>query len=63
MIYLPDEWMNDLKNKDEIYDLLEEHTGCIRIDPDGEDEMIEARLMELGEYKILEEFRKGSLSE
>ena len=63
MIYIPDEWMKDLKNKDEIYDLLEEHTGCIRIDPEGEDKMIEARLIEMKENKVLEEFRKGSLSE
>ena len=63
MKYIPDEWMENLKNKDEIYELIKKHTGCIRIDPDREDKIIENRLLELGKYKVLEEFKKGSISE
>lgn len=63
MKLLPDEWMKDKKNKGEIYGLLKKHGGCLRFDPDAEDALIENRLAELGEDRVLEEFRKGSLAD
>lgn len=63
MIYIPEEWIRDLQNEKEIYEMLEEGSGCLRIDRDTEDKKIASRLKELGEDKILEEFQKGSFAD
>ncbi|MCI8736869.1 MAG: hypothetical protein HFI11_07830 [Lachnospiraceae bacterium] len=63
MIYIPEEWVRDPQNEKEIYEMLEESSGCLRIDRDTEDKKIASRLKELGEDKILEEFQKGSFAD
>lgn len=57
MIYLPADWLNNPENESEIRSMLEEQQHDIKMKDDSK--TIEQRLKDLGELKILEEFRKG----
>ena len=57
MIYIPSDWVKDRKNEDEIRTLISESLGCIKFNESSQ--KVEDRLRELGELKILEEFKKG----
>ena len=58
MIYIPSDWVKDRKNEAEIRMLISENLGCIKLNESSQ--KVEDRLRELGELKILEEFRKGT---
>lgn len=63
MMYLPLEWLHDGGNEKEIRELLGnffDH-GCLWFPGEREKSMeeIESRLKELGETRILEEWRRG----
>lgn len=58
MIYIHSDWIKDRKNEDEIRMLISESLGCIKLNESSQ--KVEDRLRELGELKILEEFRKGT---
>lgn len=60
MIYILSDWIKDRKNEDEIRTLISESLGCIKFNESSQ--KVEDRLRELGELKILEEFRKGTFS-
>ena len=60
MIYIPSDWIRDRKNEDEIRMLISESLGCIKLNESFQ--KVEDRLRELGELKILEEFRKGTFA-
>ena len=58
MIYIPSNWIKDRKNEEKIRMLISENLGCIKLNESSQ--KVEDRLRELGELKILEEFRKGT---
>ena len=58
MIYTHSDWIKDRKNEDEIRTPTSESLGCIKLNESSQ--KVEDRLRELGELKILEEFRKGT---
>ena len=58
MIYIPSNWIKDRKNEEKIRMLISENLGCIKFNESSQ--KVEDRLRELGELKILEEFRKGT---
>ena len=58
MIYIPSNWIKDRKNEEKIRMLISEILGCIKLNESSQ--KVEDRLRELGELKILEEFRKGT---
>lgn len=58
MVYIPNGWIKDRKNEDEIRTLISESLGCIKLKDSSQ--KVEDRLKELGEIKILEEFKKGT---
>lgn len=60
MVYILSDWIKDRKNEDEIRTLISESLGCIKFNESSQ--KVEDRLRELGELKILEEFRKGTFS-
>lgn len=60
MIYIPNDWINDRKNEEEIRTLISESLGCIKLKESSQ--KVEDRLRELGEIKILEEFKKGTFA-
>ncbi len=60
MVYIPNGWINDRKNEDEIRTLISESLGCIKLKDSSQ--KVEDRLKELGEIKILEEFKKGTFA-
>lgn len=60
MIYIPNDWIEDRKNEDEIRTLIFESLGCIKLRESSQ--KVEDRLKELGEIKILEEFKKGAFA-
>ena len=60
MVYIPSDWIKDGKNVDEIRTLISESLGCIKFKESSQ--KVEDRLRELGEIKILEEFKKGTFA-
>lgn len=60
MVYIPNGWIKDRKNEDEIRTLISESLGCIKLKDSSQ--KVEDRLKELGEVKILEEFKKGTFA-
>ena len=60
MIYIPNDWINDRKNEEEIRMLISESVGCIKFDENSQ--KVEERLKDIGELKILEEFKKGTFA-
>ena len=60
MIYIPSDWIKDGKNEGEIRTLISESLGCIKLEESSQ--KVEDRLRELGEIKILEEFKKGTFA-
>ena len=60
MVYIPNGWIKDRKNEDEIRTLISESLGCIKLKDSSQ--KVEERLKELGEIKILEEFKKGTFA-
>lgn len=60
MVYIPNDWIKDRKNEDEIRVLISVSLGCIKLKDDSQ--KVEDRLKELGEIKILEEFKKGTFA-
>nr|DAN82125.1 MAG TPA: hypothetical protein [Caudoviricetes sp.] len=60
MIYIPNDWINDRKNEEEIRMLISESLGCIKFDENSQ--KVEERLKDIGELKILEEFKKGTFA-
>ena len=60
MIYIPNDWINDRKNEEEIRMLISESLGCIKFDESSQ--KVEERLKDIGELKILEEFKKGTFA-
>jgi hypothetical protein len=60
MIYISGDWIKDGKNEDEIRTLISENLGCIKLSE--RPQKVEDRLRELGELKILEEFKKGTFA-
>ena len=60
MIYIPNDWIEDRKNEDEIRTLISESLGCIKLKESSQ--KVEDRIRELGEIKILEEFKKGTFA-
>ena len=60
MVYIPNGWIKDRKNEDEIRTLISESLGCIKLKDSSQ--KVEDRLKELGEIKILEEFKKGTFA-
>ena len=60
MIYIPGDWIKDGKNEDEIRTLISENHVCIKLNE--RPQKVEDRLRELGELKILEEFKKGTFA-
>ena len=60
MVYIPNGWIKDRKNEDEIRTLISESLGCIKLKDISQ--KVEDRLKELGEIKILEEFKKGKFA-
>lgn len=59
-MYLPLDWLKNKDNENEIRRLITDHGGCLQFG-DSSDK-IETRLKELGENKILEEFKKGTFA-
>lgn len=57
MIYLPVDWLNNPENEPEVRSMLEEQQHDLKMEDDSS--AVEQRLKDLGETKILEEFRKG----
>lgn len=60
MIYIPNDWINDRKNEEEIRTLISESLGCIKFNESYKN--VEDRLRDIGELKILEEFKKGTFA-
>ena len=60
IIYIPNDWIKDRENEDEIRTLISESLECIKLN--GSSQKAEDRLKELGEIKILEEFKKGTFA-
>lgn len=60
MIYIPNDWINDRKNEEEIRMLISESLGCIKFNESYQN--VEERLRDIGELKILEEFKKGTFA-
>lgn len=60
MVYIPNGWIKDRKNEDEIRTLISESLGCFKLKDSSQ--KVEDRLKELGEIKILEEFKKGTFA-
>jgi hypothetical protein len=60
MVYIPNGWIKDGKNEDEIRTLISDSLGCIKLKDSSK--KVEDRLKELGEIKILEEFKKGTFA-
>ena len=60
MVYIPNGWIKDRKNEDERRTLISESLGCFKLKDDFQ--KVEDRLKELGEIKILEEFKKGTFA-
>lgn len=60
MIYLPDDWINNKENQNEVRQLITDRMGRFKFNDDYK--KVKDRVKELGEYKILEEFNKGSFS-
>ena len=60
MIYIPNDWINDRKNEEEIRMLISESLGCIKFNESYQN--VEDRLRDIGELKILEEFKKGTFA-
>lgn len=60
MIYIPNDWINDRKNEEEIRTLISESLGCIKFNESYQN--VEDRLRDIGELKILEEFKKGTFA-
>ena len=60
MIYIPNDWINDIKNEEEIRTLISESLGCIKFNESYKN--VEDRLRDIGELKILEEFKKGTFA-
>lgn len=60
IIYIPNDWIKDRENEDEIRKLISESLECIKLN--GSSQKAEDRLKELGEIKILEEFKKGTFA-
>lgn len=60
MVYIPNGWIKDRKNEYEIRILISESLGCIKLKDSSQ--KVEDRLKELGEIKILEEFKKGTFA-
>lgn len=60
IIYIPNDWIKDRGNEDEIRTLISESLECIKLN--GSSQKAEDRLKELGEIKILEEFKKGTFA-
>ena len=60
MVYIPNGWIKDRKNEDEIRTLISDSLGCIKLKDSSK--KVEDRLKELGEIKILEEFKKGTFA-
>lgn len=60
MMYIPSEWIKNIENEKEVRALMEKYTGCFHFDYERDLEKTELRLKELGEYKILDELKKGT---
>ena len=60
MIYLPDDWINNKENQNEVRQLITDRLGRFKFNDDYK--KVKDRVKELGEYKILEEFNKDSFS-
>ena len=60
MVCIPNSWIKDRQNEDEIRTLISESLGCIKLKDSSQ--KVEDRLKELGEVKILEEFKKGTFA-
>lgn len=60
MVYIQNGWIKDRKNEDEIRTLISDSLGCIKLKDSSK--KVEDRLKELGEIKILEEFKKGTFA-
>lgn len=60
MIYLPDDWINNKENYNEVRQLITDRLGRFKFNDDYK--KVKDRVKELGEYKILEEFNKDSFS-
>lgn len=60
MIYVPNDWINDRKNEEEIRTLISDSLGCIKFNESSKN--VEDRLKDIGELKILEEFKKGTFA-
>ena len=60
IIYIPNDWIKDRENEDERRTLISESLGCIKLKDSSQ--KVEDRLKELGEIKILEEFKKGTFA-
>lgn len=64
MIYIPDEWLKNKENEEEVRRLLCSVIGCIKFSStkDKNEAAVFARLKELGEEKILQEWENGNFS-
>jgi|GEM_PF-977093 len=64
MIYIPDEWLKNKENEEEVRRLLCSVIGCFKFSStkDKNEAAVFARLKELGEEKILQEWENGSFS-
>lgn len=65
-MYLPLEWLQNEENEKEVHELLGGFfdQGCLWFPGEREKavERIESRLKELGENKILEEWKRGAFA-
>lgn len=60
MCYIPDGWIKDKRNEDEVRRLISCCIACLKFG--NEEEMAKARLKELGEDIILRELEKGTFA-
>ena len=51
MVYIPNDWIKDRENEDEIRTLISESLGCIKLKDSSQ--KVEDRLKELGEIFLL----------
>lgn len=59
-MYIPIDWLKNPENEKEVRSLITECSGCFHFVVVAD--QIESRLNELGESKILEEWKKGTFA-
>lgn len=59
MVYIPDDWYVDINNRDRVRDVIDKYMSTtINFDP----QPIIRALSDIGETKILDKFKEGTLT-